>query len=358
MNLEELKNLVTAGETDKLEFKRSTGQRTEALKTVCAMLNASGGFLLFGVDDQKNIIGQQVTARTQESIANEINKIEPPAFPDIETVPIKNNLSVMVIRIPGGGGPYTYNGRPYIRQGAMTRIMPQQRYERLLLERMHSSNRWENQPVRNISINDLDEQEILRTIEEAIRRQRLSDPGTRNIKELLTGLSLIQNGKLLNAAVVLFGKRESFLPNYIQCLLRLARFRGKDKTEFIDNKRVKGNAFELYKQAQIFFMNHLPIAGRIVLGVYERIDEPLYPPAALREAVANAICQRDYSTGASSVDIAIYDDRLEISSSGELPFGLKPEDLTHPHRSMPWNPIIAGVFYRRGITERWGTLLK
>ncbi|MCX5787385.1 MAG: hypothetical protein NTX64_02585 [Elusimicrobia bacterium] len=50
----------------------------------------------------------------------------------------------------------------------------------------------------------------------------------------------------------------------------------------------------------------------------------------------------------------IYDDRLEISSSGSLHFGLTVPDLYKPHESMPWNPIIASVFYKRGIIETWG----
>lgn len=52
--------------------------------------------------------------------------------------------------------------------------------------------------------------------------------------------------------------------------------------------------------------------------------------------------------------MALYDDRLEITSTGILPFGLMPEDLTRPHASRPWNPLIAQAFYRRGIIEAWG----
>jgi len=54
------------------------------------------------------------------------------------------------------------------------------------------------------------------------------------------------------------------------------------------------------------------------------------------------------------VSIAVFDDRLEISSTGRLPFGLTVEDLKRPHPSRPWNPLIAGVFFRRGLIEQWG----
>jgi len=58
--------------------------------------------------------------------------------------------------------------------------------------------------------------------------------------------------------------------------------------------------------------------------------------------------------GAGAVAVALFDDRLEIVSSGELPFGLTPEMLFQPHESMPWNPLMANVFYKRGFIETWG----
>jgi ATP-dependent DNA helicase RecG len=134
----------------------------------------------------------------------------------------------------------------------------------------------------------------------------------------------------------------------------MARFRGKDKTEFIDNRQEVGNAFELLQRAQRFLRDHLPIGGRVVPNVFERTDDPLYPPVALREALTNALCHRDYAMPGGSVGIGIYDDRLEITSVGHLPFGLTPFDLKRPHTSQPWNPLMASVFFRRGLIEQWG----
>src|SRR5208282_1321281 len=65
-------------------------------------------------------------------------------------------------------------------------------------------------------------------------------------------------------------------------------------------------------------------------------------------------CHRDYSISGGSVSVAIYDDRLEIASTGILPFDLTPADLKRPHPSRPWNPLVAQVFYRRGLIESWG----
>ncbi|MEM5770231.1 MAG: ATP-binding protein, partial [Bacillota bacterium] len=170
--------------------------------------------------------------------------------------------------------------------------------------------------------------------------------------DVLDRLGLRVNGEILNAAVVLFGK--VFLPNYTQCQIRLARFKGTTKTEFIDNKQLYGHAFSLLDEAMFFIQRHLPVAGRITPGVIERIDEPIFPPLALREALVNAFCHRDYANPGGAVSVAIFDDRLEIWSEGVLPFGLKVEDLKRDHPSRPRNPLIADVFFRRGLVERWG----
>ena len=77
----------------------------------------------------------------------------------------------------------------------------------------------------------------------------------------------------------------------------------------------------LLANAERFLRDTLPIAGRFEQDRFERIDEPLYPPLAMREALANALCHRDYSIGGGSVGIAIYADRLEVTSSGSLHFG-------------------------------------
>jgi ATP-dependent DNA helicase RecG len=159
---------------------------------------------------------------------------------------------------------------------------------------------------------------------------------------------------LLRAAVVLFGSADRVERELPQCMLRVARFRGTDRSEFLDNRQFHGNVFDLLLKGERFLRENLPVAGRIRPNLFERVDDPLYPPVALREALANAFCHRDYSIGAGSVAIGIYDDRLEVTSSGPLHFGLTAEALFAPHESLPWNPLIARVFYRRDIIESWG----
>ena len=152
---------------------------------------------------------------------------------------------------------------------------------------------------------------------------------------MLLGLGLFREEVLLRAAVALFGNAERIEYEIPQCLLRVARFRGTDRTEFLDNRQFHGNTFTLLANAERFLRETLPIAGRVEADRFERIDEPLYPPLAVRESLANALCHHDYSIGGGSVGVAVYDDRLEVTSSGSLHFGLTPEKLFAPHESLP-----------------------
>ena len=352
---EKITEWVTAGESETLEFKRNTRTRREATQSMCAMLNHRGGRVLFGITPEGNVSGQQVSDQTIEEVSAEIQRIEPPVFPAIERIPVGSNREVLVVSFNQGYmKPYTYKGAAYRRVGNTTLEMSRDAQDRVLIERVHSDQRWENQPATGWTVDDLDLSEIFLTVEESIRRGRVSDPGTRDPKELLRGLGLIKDGVLLRAAVVLFGKTERVEVEMLHCLLRVARFRGIDRSEFLDNRQFRDNAFGLLLRAERFMRENLPVAGRIVPNLFERVDEPLYPPVALREALANAFCHRDYTIGGGSVAVAIYDDRLEVTSSGTLHFGLTAEQLFLPHESLPWNPLIANVFYRRGIIEQWG----
>ena len=355
MTPEQIDSLVAEGESETLEFKSSTGRRREAAKTMCAMLNARGGYVLFGVTPEGEAVGVQTGDRTVENVAAEIQRIEPPVFPEVERVRIHDNREVIAVRVSRGPArPYVYRGAAYRRVGNTTLTLSPDEYNRMLFERMHKEQRWENQPAAGWGIEDLDVDEIRAVAAEAVRRGRLTEPGSREPAELLRGMDLYRNGVLWRAAAVLFGAPDRVEFEMPQCKLRVARFRGTDRMEFSDNRQFYGNAFTLLEKAEAFLRDTLPIAARFERDRFDRIDLPLYPPPATREAIANALCHRDYSIGGGSVGVAVYDDRLEVTSTGRLPFGLTPAKLFEPHESLPWNPMIARTFYRRGIIEEWG----
>ena len=356
MTLERIAALVASGESEMLEFKGTTGTRREAAQTVCAFLNQDGGQVVFGVTPTGVLAGQQVSERTIEELSAELQRIDPPVFPTVERIHVRDDRDLIVVSTDQGASrPYTYRGTAYRRVGNTTLAMSGDEYQRMLLERLHSDQRWENQPAEGWTIGDLDVAEVRRSIAEAVRRGRLEEPPSGDPSDLLRGLGLLRDGVLLRAAAVLFGKTERLEFEMPQCVLRVARFRGTDRMEFLDNRQFNGNAFTLLANAERFLRDTLPIASRFEPDRFERIDEPLYPPLATREALANALCHRDYSIGGGSVGVAVYDDRIEVTSSGSLHFGLTPEQLFAPHPSRPWNPLIARTFYRRGVIEEWGS---
>ena len=358
MMLDDIAAMAAGGESETLELKSTTGERREAAKTACAMLNHQGGLIIIGVTPDGQVASQQVGNSSIENLSAELQRIEPPAFPSIDRIPVAADREALMIRVrPGDVPPYRYRGEAYRRVGNTDQRMSRDDEHRMFLERAHTQHRWENQSATGWSLEDLDVTEIRRTVNEAIRIGRLSDAVPDNPSEMLRGMGLVKDGELLRAAVALFGQEQHIATSseWTQCLLRVARFRGVSHTaDFTDNRQFRGNAFTLLSHAERFLSDNIPIAGRFVPDSFVRIDEPLYPRDALREALANALCHRDYAAGGSSISVGIYDDRLEITSIGPLPFGLTPEMLFLPHNSRPWNPLIANAFYLRGIIERWG----
>jgi ATP-dependent DNA helicase RecG len=313
--------------------------------------------VLFGVTPAGKAVGQTVTDRTLEELAQEFHQgFEPPLFPSVERVSVAQGLEVLVARVSRASRvPVSYRGVAYERVLNTTRTMPRETVQRLLLEELHGTERWENRPADGWEVSRLDTREMVLTLEESIRRGRVEDPGTREPLEILRGLGLLVAGdRLSRAAVVLFCASTDPLPDFPQLLLKVARFKGTQRDEFLDNRQFRGNAFALMRQAERFLLQSLPIAGRIVPGRMEREDTPLLPVEATREALANAFVHRDYAAGGGAVGVALYDDRLEIISAGALHFGLTPEALFREHESRPWNPMIASTFYRRGVIEAWG----
>jgi ATP-dependent DNA helicase RecG len=133
----------------------------------------------------------------------------------------------------------------------------------------------------------------------------------------------------------------------------MARFRGNDKTEFIDNQRAYGNFFTLLDAGMAFFFKHLSLSGKIV--GFTREEKLEIPAEALREALTNALCHRQFHNTSSSVGIAIYDDRVEIENTGHLPDELTVETIKQSHHSFPQNPTIADVLFKTTFLENWGS---
>ena len=352
MTYQDIETLITKKEGNSLECKESTGQLDRSMETLCAFLNGEGGTILYGVRDDGRIIGQTVSDSTKRSIAEALNRIEP--FVDLEityvTIPdTEKYVIVIFVEEQSFMRPFTYKGRAYLRIESTTTVMPQERYNHLLMERGGKYG-WEAMINPDLKIADLDENAILGAVREGIRNGRLPETTIReDIPVILKKFRLLNDGRLNNAAAVLFGKE---LYDYPQCLLRMARFKGTTKDEFIDNQRAEGNIYELLDVAMAFFFKHLSLSGKIN-GLY-REEELSIPYIALRECCINSFCHRSYHHPGSSVSIAIYDNRVEIRNTGTFPADLPIERLMEEHDSKPQNPIIANVLYKSKILESWG----
>ncbi len=153
MTLAELEALIAGskGEWEHTEFKKTTGGLQGGMETLCGFLNGSGGKVLFGVTNAGRIHGQDMADATFQEVANAIRKLEPPAWIEQLRAPVSASKEVLILQMSlHADGPYTFDGRPYVRIGNTTSRMPQADYQRRLLARIGTSHRWENQVAENL----------------------------------------------------------------------------------------------------------------------------------------------------------------------------------------------------------------
>ncbi len=360
LSLEYIRQLVSGNEGADVEFKETTGQLNRGMETLCGMINGNGGAVVFGVSNKGKIIGQEIGDKTTREIGDAINKFDPAVDIQPEYVRIDNsNKYVIVFQTDGleTDKPYMWDGKPYRRHDSVTSVMPREKFIRLHELQHGLKYKWENEVNKNLTIDDLDELLIHNVIQSAVRRGRLSSVALNdNVPTALKRLNLIKDGNICNSAAVLFGKD---FTDYPQCRLRLARFKGTTKWDFIDNQQQVGNIFQLVDAAMSFFFKHLNLSGtthhRLV-----REDELEIPYDALRESVVNSLCHMNWGYEAVTVGIAVYDDRIEIENAGRFPVRISPDALMQKEEehgentSLPPNPVIANIMYLGGLVEQWG----
>jgi len=206
---------------------------------------------------------------------------------------------------------------------------------------------------QDATLDDLSEEKIELFVNRA--RAKRNFPLTFDVgkEKILTHLNLLNKNYPTNAAILLFGKEPQrfFLTSEIKC----AHFHGTKVAKPIPFYQVyKGNLFELVDQAVNFVLSKIDLAigtrarSTMVPTAYE------IPREAIEEAIVNAVAHRDYDSTAS-VQVMLFQDRLEIRNPGQLPTQLSIEDLKKDHSSHPKNPLIADAFYYTNYIERMGT---
>ena len=348
MNQQQLKELLKKGESEEVEFKKSTAQLEKGLKAICGFLNHIGGYVYFGIDKGK-LVGQQVSDQTLKSISQKIRQnIKPEITPEI-TVLEAGKEKIIKVRVKEGMNKLYYlKGVAYKRVGTENLVIPPEEIERIIMEKRKRT--WDSGICEGVSLKDINEEKVKWFLRKARYERNLNiDPET-PAGEVLKRLDLMKNGQLTNAAVLLFASNPQEF--FLQAETRCARFKGTDPLEFIDMKVFRGNIIDQRYDALEFVKEHIKLHAKIV-GT-ERKEDWEYPIEAVREAIANAICHKDYEIS-SKVQVRIFDDRLEVWGCGPLPEPLKLEDLKRKHPSVLRNDLIGNCFFLIKFIEEWGT---
>ncbi|RLF32490.1 MAG: hypothetical protein DRN08_06585 [Thermoplasmata archaeon] len=344
--LPSVKKIIEKGESESLEFKKSTAQLEKALKSICAFSNHKGGVIYFGIDNGK-VVGQEVSDNTMITISQKIRqRIKPEVTPEVRVLETEGKKVIEVKVKEGNNKPYYLNGIAYKRVGTENPVISPEELERIILEKR--KRYWDSEICEGANLDDIDEEKVKRFLRKA-KYERNFDVESKNAEEALERLELIKNDNLTNASILLFGKNPQKF--FLQARIRCARFKGTTAVDFIDMKLIDGDIIDQVEKAENFVLSHIKKAAKIVMFAREEVWE--YPPDALREAIVNAVCHRDYSIS-GNIKIAIFDDRIEISNPGQLPEPLTPPMLKKKHDSILRNPLIANSFFLIKNIEQWG----
>lgn len=346
INAEKLLTLITQGESETIEFKESFGDET--LETIGSFSNARGGIIFLGVKDSGEICGFKLGNNNLEEIANKIQATTDPRLqPSISTCQV-GDKHVIVIKVRlRTGAPISVRGRYFRRVGRTNQRMS---HEEIMQEMISSSGQsWDAFLETGAGLDHLDANLINLFIQNVRKVGRRPVPEQVTGHEYLRKFGLIQDSTPTRAALLLFGKDPEHF--FSSAFLKIGRFR--TPIHIVDDREAHGPLLTQLDLAMGWFRDRLTtefgFIGKVQREVYWE-----YPLNAIREAIINVLCHRDYASAAHS-QIRLYDNQLEIWNPGALPPSLTPELLLSEHDSIPRNRKIAEAFFHMGLIERWGS---
>jgi len=346
-----IRDLIKQGESEKLEFMSSLNK--EAIgKVLASFLNTKGGRLIVGLEENGDIKGVEDSVIQAQNLREYlINSIVPDSPIDLEVIDVKDKQLIICKVQEGSRQPYIYDGTIFYRVKDRTNKATSAQVSALILQHQEDELHWERQINLRLEWEDLDENLIIKTFNEAKRNNRSSYDGS-DVGTFLTEYGLMTNMSFTNACGLLFAKNTSKL--YPQSRVRLTEYpESKTSDKLLRDEFLDGNLFSLVDRLQDFSEN-LGTRSLFVENDWQRIDYS-FPPYALREGFINALIHRDYSAFNSHLTISIFPDRLVIANSGSLPEELGGiGSLKKEHRSFPNNPDLAHLFFLRGYIEKLG----
>ena len=336
--------MIIGEETEVIEFKKTTGEKKEAMESICAILNKHcRGTLYFGVNDSGYVEGQQISDSTKKDISRWINEsIYPKITPTIEIQTIEDR-KIIKVSFSGHNRPYSVNGDYLIRIGTENRKMSTDELRRLIKREDYASH-WEEE-VSDKTIIDIDDKALMDFYNSAVHYGRL-DMDNFDKEKLLAALDLSEGEYLKNAGVALFGKDAKIG-------LKLATYATDDKVTFTDLKLINGNIYNLVNLAIKYVLEN--IKWRVDIGSRKREEIPEIPERALREIIVNSFAHADYES-TPEIEIGIHPSKIEIYNPGTFPDDLTPFDFINKNMpSIKRNKLILDVLFRSKDVEKAGT---
>ena len=334
----ELLEIIRNGENSGVEFKRDDIQNYDLARELVAFTNLDGGIVLLGVEDNGSISGITRPKLEEWVMTSCRDKVRPGLIPFYEQ--IKNaepGKDVAVVRVSRGFDVHTVwhsnKNTYYIRVGTQSREPTPEELGRLFQQR--GTFRAELRPVSGVALADLDMRRLVNYFA-SVREQDVPDSNDSDAwKSLLFNTEIMVEDGITVSGILLFGRMPNrFLP---QAGIDAVAYPGTDK-DYATIERVAlrgpmtpllnaaGEIVEagLVEQALAFVQRNTVVEGRLEEGGGRRENRSAYPHEAIRETIVNALVHRDYLLSSTDIELAIYADRLEITSPGRLPNGITP----------------------------------
>jgi ATP-dependent DNA helicase RecG len=351
LDIEALEALIQGGETPTVEFKVAPPRPSDLAARICGFANSLGGLIIIGVVDKTwQVVGVQNVSDAVDTVLQAARLCKPtvqlePAQPLI--VEVRSKQVVLAYIPPNNGTLYQAGGVYWIRRGTYTVPMEAIEIEEFLYNQGILA--WELRPVLRATLADLDMTSVQSYLEQ--RPERMRQAGRlANLEEILLNMGCAirtqdESKQVVihptNAGMLLFGYNPQEFLWHAEVICTLY----KDNLglrRYADRRILHGTITQQIDQAEAFFRQYIPVAGRI--EGFHRIDEPDYPLEAIREAIVNAVVHRDYSLQGEAIRIFYYPDRIEIHNPGLLMPGISLEELQQGKaRSKPRNLVITTV---------------
>ncbi|RZM27390.1 MAG: transcriptional regulator [Pedobacter sp.] len=332
-------------ESHNVEYKQSW--RDEYLKWFSGFANAQGGKIYIGIDDHGNVTGVDEYKKLMDDIPNKaVSHLGLVVDVNLHKTEGKHFIEIYV---PVSKTPISYHGVYHYRSGSTKQELKGDALNQFLVKKLGIS--WEQRPMSQAVLEDIDENAIQSFIKKALDRQRISESArTADTLTILKNLDLISvNGDLLLAALLLFGKKPSKWA--LSAVYRIGRF-SKSPSDLRFQDIIEGNILDMADEV-IRKLDDRYLIRPISYKGLQRIEGLEYPESALREGILNSIIHKNYGDNAD-IFLKVYDDRLTIWNSGTLPENWTIEYLKGDHVSEPRNKLIAKVFFMAGYIESWG----